>query len=315
MTEWIRQWKWTYALYNLFHKQELRHLEALYRQYGIRKRYYEPVCSADFDHLPAAREESIEPDVAGLQQAPVYAKLPEASRQSLQQYPDKGYALLRGWLQPAEVERANAAVAQLLEDDTLSPRYNNKKLMFAIHHSDFLRRIGHHPDLKTILGYLLDGQARLFQSINFVGEGSEQKTHSDSIHMTTFPLGGLLGVWIALDEVGPDNGPLHYYPGSHRLPYFLNDAFGNQGTRLRLGDKGYPAYEAMIEQKVQEYGLAKETLRAQPGDLLIWHANLLHGGEPHRDKSRSRRSMVLHYFKEGYICYHEISQRPALLKA
>ena len=42
-------------------------------------------------------------------------------------------------------------------------------------------------------------------------------------------------------------------------------------------------------------------------------ANLFHGGEPHLNRDRTRKSMVLHYFREGAICYHEITQRPALL--
>ena len=29
----------------------------------------------------------------------------------------------------------------------------------------------------------------------------------------------MCGVWIALEDVDPDEGPLSYYPGSPRLPY------------------------------------------------------------------------------------------------
>ena len=81
-----------------------------------------------------------------------------------------------------------------------------------------------------------------------------------------------------------------------------------------LGPKSYDAYEKMIEQKIEETPIPKKILRAQPGDVLIWHANLFHGGEPHPNKNKTRKSMVFHYFKEGSICYHEITQRPAILK-
>ena len=33
----------------------------------------------------------------------------------------------------------------------------------------------------------------------------------------------MCGVWVALEDITEDNGPLHYYPGSHRLPDY--DAF------------------------------------------------------------------------------------------
>ena len=313
MLGWIRQYKWTYAIYNYFQHSRLKHLKGLYSKYGLNKRYFEPVSSADFAHLPDAAEESIEPDIAGLRADALFSILNPDTQRSLLAYPEEGYAVLKSWLSPAEVAQANVEVQRLLEDKTLRFQYSNKKVMFAIHHSDFLKRIGEHPHLQAILNYLINGEARLFQSINFVHEGSEQKTHSDSIHMTTYPLGGLLGVWIALEDMTPDNGPLHYYPGSHKLPYQLNKAYQNEGSRWKIGDKPYSEYEVMMEQKVQEWGLEKQIFEAKAGDVLIWHANLLHGGEPHLDKSLPRKSMVMHYFKEGYICYHEVTQRPALM--
>jgi hypothetical protein len=34
---------------------------------------------------------------------------------------------------------------------------------------------------------------------------------------------------------------------------------------------------------------------------------------PVKQEGSTRKSMVAHYFAEGVICYHEISQRPALV--
>jgi phytanoyl-CoA hydroxylase len=185
--------------------------------------------------------------------------------------------------------------------------------MFAIHQSPLLKSIGEDKKLVNFLGKLMQGDATLFQSINFI-MGSEQSTHSDSIHMTTWPLGGLLGVWIALDDVTENNGPLHYYPGSHQLPYYLNSDYDNEGSALLLGKHSYADYEEMIKNKITEKGIAKQIFTAQKGDLLVWHANLFHGGEPHTDKSLTRKSVVFHYFNKNAVCYHEITQRPALLK-
>jgi ectoine hydroxylase-related dioxygenase (phytanoyl-CoA dioxygenase family) len=131
--------------------------------------------------------------------------------------------------------------------------------------------------------------------------------------MSTYPLGGLIAAWVALEDITPENGPLHYYPGSHKLPYYLNADYDNEGNSWLIGDKDYSAYEAFIDQRVQELGLKKEIFLAKKGDIFIWHANLLHGGEPHSNKALTRRSMVLHYFSPDHICYHEITQRPALL--
>ena len=52
----------------------------------------------------------------------------------------------------------------------------------------------------------------------------------------------------------------------------------------------------------------------QKGDVLVWHANLIHGGEPQTNPESTRKSMVFHYYAQDAICYHEITQRPSLMK-
>jgi len=44
--------------------------------------------------------------------------------------------------------------------------------------------------------------------------------------MTTYPEGYLVGAWVAVEDIHPDSGPLVYYPGSHRLPYYLSKEVG-----------------------------------------------------------------------------------------
>lgn len=185
--------------------------------------------------------------------------------------------------------------------------------MFAYRKIELLRKIGTDQNLIELLSSLLSDNAILFQSINFLN-GSEQETHSDSIHMTTFPLGGLLGVWVALEDIDFDNGPLHYYPGSHLLPYYLNKDYDNEGNFFLIGDKDYSEYEKMIRFKIKEFSLEKRTFHAKAGDVFIWHANLFHGGEKHINKQKSRKSLVFHYYAQNSICYHEITQRPALFE-
>jgi ectoine hydroxylase-related dioxygenase (phytanoyl-CoA dioxygenase family) len=210
------------------------------------------------------------------------------------------------------VEKINSEIGVLMENKTVKFRYKNK-VMFAFHHSELIKSIGLDASLHELMAAFIGEDPVLFQSINFI-MGSEQETHSDSIHMTTYPLGGLVGAWFALDDITSENGPLHYYPGSHKLPYYMNADYDNEGNWFLIGDKSYEAYEAMISEKIKEHGIKKEIFTAQKGDVLLWHANLFHGGEPHRDKTKTRKSMVFHYFRKNSVCYHEITQRPALIK-
>ena len=310
MIDLIRRLKLAYSVYNFFHKKELSHNEALLKKLGLNKRYYSPLSSRDFAGIrpPEVPKQYSIP----LSSTMLYQSANAEDKTSLDGFDENGYCILKNYLSGEVVDGINHEIKTLLESKKIKVAYGGK-IMFAIHSSQLLRNVGNDPKLLELLSTLLRGQAILFQSINF-SRGSEQATHSDSIHMTTFPLGGLLGVWIALEDIDGDNGPLHYYPGSHKLPYYLNADYQNEGSSFLIGDKSYTEYEKMMERKIAEQGLKKEIFRAKKGDLLVWHANLFHGGEAHTNKNKTRKSVVFHYFKENSICYHEITQRPALIK-
>jgi len=282
----------------------------LFKKIGLNKKYYSPLSSKDFKGINF--EDHFKPEFKKLSDTALFLSSGSENQSSLNNFNENGFAVLKNYLSEETTDKVNLELKVLLEQKKIKQTYGGK-IMFAIHDSNLLLNISNDKNLLDLLTSLLHGKAILFQSINFI-MGSEQATHSDSIHMTTYPLGGLLGVWIALEDIYDDNGPLHYYPGSHKLPYYLNADYNNEGNSFMIGDKSYMEYEKMIERKIEELGLKKEIFKAKKGDLLIWHANLFHGGEAHPNKTRTRKSMVLHYFKENSICYHEITQRPALIK-
>lgn len=312
MRDWIRRMKWLYMLYNVFHRSQLYHNVSKYRKLRMSKFYFSPVSSRDFEGIDPAILATETAQKSGVQQSLLYRELNEKGRLSLDQYEQNGFAILNEWIDPVTVDRINASIERMLNAGEVKFKYRNK-IMFAIHKEKMLMDIGLDTRLIDLLTVLMRGPAVLFQSINFI-MGSEQKTHSDSIHMTTFPSGGLIGVWIALEDIDEENGPLHYYPGSHKLPYYLNKDYDNEGNCFFLGANDYTTYEQMLAEKVTMLGLKKAIFKAKKGDVLLWHANLLHGGEPHIDKSRTRKSVVFHYYNGHAVCYHEISQRPALIR-
>jgi hypothetical protein len=92
----------------------------------------------------------------------------------------------------------------------------------------------------------------------------------------------------------------------------MNPDFGNESSDLTLGNKKYSDYTDKVQSLAEEHNLEKKTFLARKGDILIWHANLLHGGEPITKEGSTRKSMVFHYYTKDAICYHEISERPTL---
>lgn len=147
-----------------------------------------------------------------------------------------------------------------------------------------------------------------FQTLNFL-RGSEQRTHSDLIHFASLPTRFVAGVWIALEDVGPDNGPLHYYPGSHLLPpYEIHEL----GIRSSVRDRPaiYARYEDFLEALVAAVGLERTTVEMRRGQALVWAGNLLHGGDPIRDAARTRRTQVTHYYFRGCRYYTPLYSDP-----
>jgi len=127
--------------------------------------------------------------------------------------------------------------------------------------------------------------------------------------MTTYPLGYLTAAWIAFEDIHPDSGPLVYYPGSHKLPYVFSKDVGI--TESDFKEHEYTSYrdkyEPFIRGLIGEHGLAPQYFHAQKGDVLIWHANLIHGGSPRRNMQLSRRSVVCHFFVKGSFVYHDLA--------
>src|SRR4051812_22095757 len=148
------------------------------------------------------------------------------------------------------------------------------------------------PVLATLEG--LYGRPPLpFQTINF-RIGSQQKAHSDALHFNSKPEGFMCGVWVALEDIDMENGPVVFYPGSHRLPFVTMRDAG-----LEASEESYGAYETHIEDLIAKEGLQPRYGTIAKGQALIWAANLLHGGADQPDRSRSRHSQVTHYFFEG----------------
>lgn len=148
-----------------------------------------------------------------------------------------------------------------------------------------------------------------FQTLNF-NKGTQQPTHSDSIHFNSFPYGFMCGVWVALEEIDENNGPLHYYPGSHKLPFFGMDQFAIHGSAVTDTYQHYNKYEEEVRNLIKTLGLNKQSVKMRKGQCLIWTANLLHGGDPILDKNRSRHSQVTHYFFEDCLYYTPLTSSP-----
>jgi hypothetical protein len=94
-----------------------------------------------------------------------------------------------------------------------------------------VRAVAANARVLTLLSAIYGRKAWPFQTLNFP-VGTQQHYHSDSIHFSSIPERFMCGVWVALEDISPDAGPLEYYPGSHAWPIIYNDKIGVRTTGL-----------------------------------------------------------------------------------
>jgi hypothetical protein len=181
-------------------------------------------------------------------------------------------------------------------------------------HDPAVRAVAAHPAVLDVLRLLYGREPLPFQTLNFLS-GTEQATHSDTIHFSSLPSGFMCGVWMALEDVSLRQGPLHYVPGSQLLPELDYEQLGvpavdgahdwtNPNTRT-----SYLEYEKKIDALTRENGARREELAIARGSFLVWSANLLHGGSPRDDRSLTRKSQVTHYYFDGVVPFTPMFSR------
>ena len=159
------------------------------------------------------------------------------------------------------------------------------------------------PTVCRLMHHLYDEPPLAFQSLLF-HVGSQQDVHQDPAYVNIDQPSLLLASWIALEDIQPGSGELCYYPGSHRNIHYLFDEGKTMWNREQDSQESNKSYAASLEQLCEQSGLEKETFLPKKGDVLIWHANLVHGGMPIIDENLTRRSLVAHYCPASTAPYY-----------
>lgn len=186
----------------------------------------------------------------------------------------------------------------------LAPKFDDThRIENAWRTNQAVRQLATNAQILEMLKFLYGREAFPFQTLNF-DRGTQQATHSDTIHFDSTPQGFMGGVWVALEDIDAKNGPVHYYPGSQKLPQATLADFGISSLE---GCNPYDLYRSIYEPGIAEIVAANDLkpreAHLRKGQALIWSANLLHGGQPIVDPSRTRHSQVTHYYFEG-CSYH-----------
>ena len=202
-------------------------------------------------------------------------------------YHTEGFAVIPGLIDPDLLVR--------VLEDLIEPLHEVNRVQDAWKFSTAVRELALMPPVLDVLRILYGREPVPFQTLNFE-YGTQQRAHSDTVHFSSLPRRYMCGAWVALEDVDAGNGPLFYYPGSQRLPDPFFQRFG-----LDAGIASYVSYEGAQEALLEAHGLEPIEFHAKAGDVLIWSANLVHGGKPITEDGRTRWSQVTHYFFDGCV--------------
>ncbi|MCL2923284.1 MAG: phytanoyl-CoA dioxygenase family protein [Trichodesmium sp. MAG_R04] len=238
------------------------------------------------------------------------------TRKLVKQFAEQGYVII----DDLGIENIGEIIDSIVKD--LTPIYGEKgkvesawiyhdRIQDAWTFNQEVKKIATAPKIINLLKIIYQREPIPFQTLNF-RFGTQQSTHSDSIHFSSVPARFMCGVWIALEDIDGNNGPLHYYPGSHKLPIFdLND-LGITGSYQNKPYDFYAVYEEFLQSLIEYNALKKVELYVKKGQALIWAANLLHGGSPVLDNNRTRYSQVTHYYFSDCMYYIPLLSDPFL---
>jgi Phytanoyl-CoA dioxygenase (PhyH) len=175
-----------------------------------------------------------------------------------------------------------------------------------------VKKIATNQSILDLLSAVYGRLAFPFQTLNFP-VGTQQHFHTDSVHFSSIPERFMCGVWVALEDVHPEAGPLIYYPKSHKLPIYLNEHIGAlPDPRSADGFGTYHLFTQAWQELVRAHNLEEKRFLPKKGQALIWCANLLHGGALHPNKSRTRYSQVSHYYFQDCAYYTPLGSLPYL---
>lgn len=112
------------------------------------------------------------------------------------------------------------------------------------------------------------------------------KVHQDSWYLDTLPQGGVVGAWIALEDISRDCGPFKVYEHT-------------QGQRVEPTAYNFDALEEDPAFQRDFPGARCQRLLLNKGDVILWNSFLFHGADLPSSNQHTRKSLTAHFYRQG----------------
>lgn len=108
-----------------------------------------------------------------------------------------------------------------------------------------------------------------------------QALHQDNFYLKVEP-GTCIAAWTAIDQATEENGGLYVVPNS-------------QYSEVQCPHRADPDKSFTREEVDVPEGLTPVPANLEPGDVLFFNGNVIHGSYPNKSKDQFRRSFICHY--------------------
>ena len=138
---------------------------------------------------------------------------------------------------------------------------------------------------------LLQDTAMLVQSMYFEANPATWP-HQDYYYLDSKHPGGMVGAWIALEDIDEEVGRFYIIPGSHRL------TIGRNRGRLNIASH-HERYKQTIVDAIRERSLELRAPALKCGDVLFWNSRTIHGALKPVRSGKTRNSYTAHFIPES----------------
>ena len=169
------------------------------------------------------------------------------------------------------------------------------------------------PSVERFLGAVFEEDLLAFQGLHFE-RGSTQAVHQDTAYVVADQPMHICASWLALEDIEPGSGELIYYIGSHhKLEDWKYSGQYKHYNHERDTHEEHLAHLKSLVDRSEALGLELGHFLPKKGDVLIWSADLAHGGSQIDNPELTRRSLVTH-FSPRSATPNYYRNRPAMLQ-
>ena len=213
----------------------------------------------------------------------------------LEDYRRNGVVVVPSFLSPDEVVIVRSEIERYIAEDlsvqpqdaaTMEADGKSVRNLWRLEkYNEFFLKIGQRKDILEFIAPFVNGTPVLAAVETFnkpAKVGSGVPYHQDNAYFCRTPP-DMLTIWIAIDPVTTENGPVYFIPGSHSDGVFPTKPSGVRGNSMGM------ANPPDVPDSKKIVGILK------PGDATIHHCNTIHHSAPNTtDKPRLALLLVYH---------------------